>query len=514
MTLDADLSPALERILRRRVGVDGPGAVVGVYRDGALAAGAAVGKACLEHDVPLTTTTPIEIASISKQLGAATILTMVRDGLLDLDADVREHVPEVQVPGITLRHCLLHTSGLPDYLTVGEIVGVPIGGVIRYDAFLADLARTTELQFPTGSDVSYSNTGYVVAAIAAERAGGHRFPELVDDRVFRPLGMRQSRVRTYVGEVTTGMAFSYAPHPQHGFVRVEMGENDLFGDGRHTVGDGEVLTTIADFAAWHGFLLDGRVLGTDIRDEMLRPGELSEGRRTCYGMGLRHESVGGIEAFGHSGSIWGYLGQSLTDPRSGTGVAVFANRCDVDPADLAWRALRTATDVDQVSGSWYSSDAVRSLDTLLRADGGVDLEVDGESMVFGRAAPAAWESATAEGRIELDGEALQRTDEMGRQVRYVRLPDLPAPPVETVVGTYRGGSRSDACFLIRSGADGLELLRGSFRPLPLRFVSALDGVDVYRVEGGVLAVHRSGDGAPSITISAGSAVLRQIPRID
>lgn len=511
---DADprLTEDLAWLLRRRVDPNGPGVVLAVYRKGSPVASAASGLASLEHDAPLSVTTPIEVASVSKQIGAATILTMERDGIVDVDADLRTLVPELRVDGITLRHCLQHTSGLPDYLTVAEILGVPIGAVIGYDAFLADLARITDLHYPTGSEISYSNTGYVVAAIAAERAAGATFPELVGDRVFGPLGMTSSKVRTHVGEVTPGMAFSYEPHPERGYVRVEMGESDAVAGARHTVGDGEVLTTIADFAAWHGFLVDGRVLGADIRDRLLERSTLADGQVTSYGMGLGHSRVGGVEAFGHSGSIWGYRAQSLTDPRSGTGVAVFANRSDLDPGDLAWRALRAAIDPVRISGGWYSPTAVRELAVTIRGDGGVDVEGDGDSALLDRVQPGSWMNGSAPGGMELDGETLLLTDEMGRRTRYVRVNSgVAAPPPDSVTGTYQVAGRPETCLLIRRGVECLELVRGVFPPARLEFVTTHDGADIYRVDGAVLRLDRSRE-TPCITISAGSAVFRDVPR--
>ena len=509
---DPRLAQDLARILRRRIGPKAPGAALAVYRDGSPVASAASGLASLEHAVPMSVTTPIEVASVSKQLSAAAILTMARDGLLDLDDDVRTHVPELRIAGITLRHCLQHTSGLPDYLTVGEILGVPVGLVIGYDAFLTELARTTELHYPTGTDVSYSNTGYVVAAIAAERAGGATFPQLVADRVFGPLGMTSSKVRSSVDEVTPGMAFSYEPHPQRDFVRVEMGEPHAIAGARHTVGDGEVMTTIDDFAAWHGFLLDGRVLGVDIRDQLLERSRLADGQVTNYGMGLGHSRVGGVDAFGHSGSMWGYRSQSLTDPHSRTGVAVFGNRSDLDPGDLAWRALRAAIEPVPVGGGWYSPEAVRELEVTLRGDGGVDVDGDGESMALDRAGDCEWMNRSEPGGMTLDADVLVLTDEMGRRTRYVRtVQDLPAPPPDSVVGTYQVAGRPDTSLVVRAADTGLELVRGGFPPSALEFVTTHDGVDVYRVEGAALTVDRS-RAEPCITISAGSAVLRDIPR--
>ena len=489
--------------------------MIAVYRDGGPIASTASGLASVEHEVPLTVTTPIEIASVSKQITAATILTIERDGLVDLDADLRTLVPELQLEGVSLRHCLQHTSGLPDYLTVAEILGVPIGAAIGYDAFLADLTRTTQRHFPSGSDISYSNTGYVVAAIAAERAAGAMFPDLVADRVFRPLGMANSRVRTYAGEVTPGMAFSYEPHPQQGFARVEMGESNAVAGARQAIGDGEILTTISDFAAWHGFLLDGRVLGADIRDQLLRRAQLDDGRITSYGMGLEHSCVGGVDAFGHSGSIWGYRAQSLTDPASGTGVAVFASRSDLDPGDLARRALRAAIDPVRVSGVWYSPTAIRDLEVAVRGDGGVDVGTDGESTVLDRVQSATWAGASAPEALELDGGTLVYTDGMGRRTSYVRVDlGLPPPTPASVIGTYQVAGRPDGDLVVRAVGDhGLELVRGSFPPAPLEYVTTHAEVDVYHVEGAVLTVDHS-DGGPRITISAGSAVLRDLPRTD
>ncbi len=509
---DDRLDEALARILRPYARPDGPGAVLAVFRDGIPLASAASGLASLEHGVALSTTTPIEIASVSKQISATTIIALARDGVVDLDADLRALVPELRFDGITLRHCLQHTSGLPDYLTVGEILGVPIGVIIGYDAFLHDLTATIDLHFPTGTDISYSNTGYVVAAIAAERAAGATFPELVADRVFSPLGMSGSRMRAHFGEVTAGMAFSYEPHPERGFVRVEMGESDAVTGSRHTVGDGEILTTAADFAAWHGFLVDGRVLGADRRDQLVARSRLTDGRETSYGLGLGHTRVGGVDAFGHSGAIWGYRAQSLTDPRTGTGVVVFGNRADLPPGELAWRALRAAIDPVRVDGVWYSDTAVREIEVTVRGDGGVEVSGDDESTGLDRDGSGTWVARSDLGRLELVDDSLVLTDSMGRRVTYVRVAEsLPAPSPETVAGTYRPPGRPEAALEIRVGEAGLELVRGTFPPAPMEFLTEHRGVHVYRVEGAVLTVDHSGD-QPRITISAGSAVLRDIPR--
>jgi hypothetical protein len=78
------------------------------------------GEASLEHGTPITTRTVFDIGSTSKQFTAFAILLLERDGKLSLDDDIRKYVPELQpMPRpVTVRHLMLHTSGLRDYLTL------------------------------------------------------------------------------------------------------------------------------------------------------------------------------------------------------------------------------------------------------------------------------------------------------------------------------------------------------------------------------------------------------------
>lgn len=505
------LTTGLRRILDRTYETPGPGAAIGIYRGGRMIASAVVGHADLEASVPIEPGTRFEIASVSKQIGAAAILTLARDGLVDLDADICTYVSHLQVQGITVRHCLQHTSGLPDYLMLAEIAGVPVGSVLGYDDFLAGVGRITDLDFQPGTSISYSNTGYVLAAIAAERASGQIWSNILDERVFAPLGMTNSLVRTHVGQHTPGTARSYAPSPSDGFLPEEMGEGRPPDGARHTVGDGQVLTSLDDFAAWHGFLLDGRTLGVDIRDQLFDCSVLSDGQATVYGMGIRREAVGGTQAYGHSGSIWGYRAHMLTDPTSGIGVAVFANRSDTDPEDLGWRAFHLAAGRDRVAGSWYSAGALRSADILTKPDGALEFDDGLETLVFEFAGSQTWVGRNTLERIEVDEDALIVTDGMGRRMHYRRAEPTEEPPAATVTGTFRS-EYPPVDFAIRPGKDTLELARGTRPPLPLRYVTTDAGAHVYGFGAGLALIET---GPPSrLTISTEAAVLKAIPRVE
>jgi len=70
----------------------------------------------LSHDVPITTTTPFHVASLSKQFTVLAVLLLEEDGLLSLEDDIRKYLPELQDLGaiVSIRHILQNTSGLQD----------------------------------------------------------------------------------------------------------------------------------------------------------------------------------------------------------------------------------------------------------------------------------------------------------------------------------------------------------------------------------------------------------------
>jgi CubicO group peptidase (beta-lactamase class C family) len=505
MSLSGGLSTGLEQLLRRAFRTQGPGAAIGVYRSGELVAQAAVGVARIDGPA-IGRDTPFEIASVSKQLGACAALSLARDGAIDLDTDMRRYVPELTAAGISVRHCLQHTSGLPDYLLLAEIAGTPPASVCGYDDFLAGLGEL-DCGFAPGSDIAYSNTGYVVAAVACERATGLSWSQILERHVFGPLGMSSSSVGMLVGDEPAEAAVSYEVDGER-FVAEGL-TAELFPLGaRHTVGDGQVVTTLTDLAAWHGFLHDGRVLGADLRQLMLARTVLADGRVTSYGLGIRHEQRGGITGFGHSGSMWGFRADSLTIPAREVSVVVLANRSDADPEDLAWRAVRLATD-DGPWGNWYSAQALRATRCDPRADGGVDLD-DGMEVRAFAPTDGRWVGQDEITSVEVDGDELAHTDEMGRTVRFHRVVPATAVDVGELVGTF-GMPWPQARLTLRATGSGLELCREGEPPLPLHHLTTQEGSHVFAFPGGVAIVGQGPLGR--LTIGTEGAVLRDLPRV-
>jgi CubicO group peptidase (beta-lactamase class C family) len=483
-----DTTARLGELLADRFAANEPGAAIGVYRNGSYAGGAVRGLASLEYALAIGEDTVFDIASCSKQLTATCALLLARDGLVDLDSDVREVVPELQIPGVTLRGCLQHTTGLRDYMQLNDLAGGTLADLATTADFLRLLGRMTSTGFAPGADVAYSNTGYVLASVVAARAAGAPFTEVLTDRVLAPLGMHRTRLHDRVGLVVPGMAFSYSPSPSGRFTRHEMIEEQ--------VGDGAVLTTVRELAGWQGFLLDGRVLGADVRAELVRPATLADGRTTSYGCGVARADLFGTAALSHSGGMYGYRSELVCLPSLALGVAVLSNRGDADAQALAHAALAVLLDRPSAEpsppapdGAWF---APARVDHLRVVDGALP---DSHGGVATR-----------------DGDGMLLQDLMGGLTRYHRLDAGAGPAPGALAGRYRPGE-PPGDVVIRLGAAGPEVCLGGAPARPLTYAGQHAGLDVYDAGGWTVVAAREDGPVDAIALRADGCCFPRLPRV-
>lgn len=163
----------------------------------------ASGVANRENQQPMAPCTPFRIGSITKMFTAAIIMQLQEQGLLTLDSKLSQLLPTYngQIPAteqITVRMLLNHTSGIIDpknddsqYLADIQADPVAIGG-LGIDQKLARYVFGKPLHFTPGTAVRYSNTGYWLLGKIAERLSGLSMQQLLQLRIFAPLGMRHS----------------------------------------------------------------------------------------------------------------------------------------------------------------------------------------------------------------------------------------------------------------------------------------------------------------------------------
>ncbi|MGI5490298.1 serine hydrolase domain-containing protein [Microtetraspora malaysiensis] len=207
-------------------GPDAPGLAVGVYSGGRAVHTAARGVATVESDAPIDARTRFDIASASKQFTAACVLMLAHEGRLSLDDDIRKHVPELALESeVTIGQCLNHTGGLPEWYALQAITGVPLQ-VLTEERLMKIISRIRRTTFEPGTAFSYSNTGYVLAAVVVRWVTGKSLAEFAAERVFGPLGMDDTVYRDDASVPLPRMAFGYAAGP----VRADT-EEGAVGDG-------------------------------------------------------------------------------------------------------------------------------------------------------------------------------------------------------------------------------------------------------------------------------------------
>ena len=273
----------------------------------------------LEHDIRNTASTIFEAGSVSKQFTAAAMLLLARDGRLSLDDPVRKHVPELPDYGVplTIRHMLMHMSGLRDWGAVAAIGGWPRTSRVYTHAHVLDIvSRQKALNFTPGAQYSYSNSGYNLSAIIVSRVSGQSFAEFSQDRIFKPLGMSRTSWRDDFTRIVKGRAIAYSER------QGKYAQNMPF---ENVHGNGGLLTTVGDLLRWNEHFVTPRIGDAEFVRLQQEPGSFNDGRPGSYALGLTVGDYKGVREVGHSGSTAGYRAHLARYPDQRVSVAVLCN---------------------------------------------------------------------------------------------------------------------------------------------------------------------------------------------
>jgi CubicO group peptidase (beta-lactamase class C family) len=331
-----DVSRAIDSLFARWNSTALPGCTIGVTRDGRQVVSRAYGMADLEHAIANQPDSIIEAGSVSKQFTAAAILLLAQQGKLSLDDPVREHIPELPDYGVplTIRHLITHTSGLRDWGTIAAIAGWPRTSRAYTHAHVLDIvSRQKALNFAPGTEFSYSNTGYNLAAIVVSRVTGRTFAEYTREAIFEPLGMTRTSWRDDFTRIVRDRSIAYTVGDAG--VTTNMPFENVHGNGG-------LLTTVSDLLRWNENAFSARVGGRAFVDLQRTRGRLNSGESIVYSAGLYIGEWNGVPEINHSGGTAGYrawLAQYPTQRR--LSVAILCNASDAP----AWTIGRQVADL-------------------------------------------------------------------------------------------------------------------------------------------------------------------------
>ena len=308
---------------------DSPGAALAVTRDDEVIYKRGYGIANLEYDIPITTTTIFDIASVSKQFAAFAIASLSHEGKLALDDDIRMYLSDVPDFGytITIRHLLHHTSGLRDWVQSLVIAGVGMDDVISFKHILKMARHQKTLNFEPGTAFLYSNTGYNLLAETVERVTGNSFREWTDTNIFKPLAMTDSHFHDDYEMILKNRAYSYQAVENGGFKHAVNNTTAL--------GSSSLYSTVEDLAKWILNFDNTRIGEQATLDQMHQRGVLNNGEQIDYALGLNIGEYRGLKTVGHSGSWRGFRSHLIRFPDQKFGVVILCNLDTFNPLSLA-----------------------------------------------------------------------------------------------------------------------------------------------------------------------------------
>jgi len=423
-----------------------PGCAVGVERDGVPTLAKGYGMADLEHDVPITPDTIFEAGSVTKQFTAAAVLLLARDGKLSIDDPVRKYIPELpdyeKSGPLLIRHMLNHTSGLRDWGSVASIAGWPRTTRVHTHAHVLEIvSHQQSLNFPPGSNWSYSNTGFNLAAILVARVSGQSFSTFTAERIFKPLGMSHTSWRDDYTRIVKNRAIAYREDREHtGEFKTDMPFENVYGNGG-------LLTTVGDLLKWNENFEEPVVGDRAFVELQQQAGKFNDGRTHGYAFGLYVGNREGLREVYHSGSTAGYSAFLTRFPDQKLSIAVLCNVATNATAlahsvadqylGITTRAPTTTytvtdADISRLVGM-YRNVALGGAQTIVRGESGLRIE-NGPPLLA--TAPNLFALPNG-ARLAFDGNGKGTvTDEFGTVEHLERLPRVNPPATE--LSAYEG----------------------------------------------------------------------------
>ena len=271
-------------------------------KDGKVIFSKSYGMADVEWNVPNSPTTKFNIASMTKQFTAASIFLLQDRGKLSTDDLVKKYLPDAPASWdkITIYHLLTHTSGIPD-------------DGAKYEPGTPDKLVFNErpLNFQPGEQWAYTNLGYIVLGYLIERISGQTYEEFVYENIFKPLGMNDSGLMSFV-TIIPRRASGYWP----GSNGIENADRP---DARIGFSSGSLYSTTEDLLLWEEGLFGGKLLTPTSLRKMTTP------FKSDYACGLHVNRVNGHLMIEHDGNNIGYNADMVYYPEERIAVIVLAN---------------------------------------------------------------------------------------------------------------------------------------------------------------------------------------------
>src|SRR5579863_74098 len=286
------------------------------------------GMASLEWQVPNVPDAKFRLGSLTKQFTATLVLLLQQDGKLNINDPVSKYLSDSPPSWakITLANLLGHTSGIPSFTGFKEFPTWSLSPHTPAEEIA--LFRDKPLDFEPGSKFDYSNSNFIVLGVVIEKVSGKKYGDLLRERIFEPLGMKDSGLDSDE-LVLPKRAEGYRPGA-HG---IEVARSESM-----TIpwSAGAIYSTTGDLLKWEHGLFEGKVLNAESLKLMTTPGKGN------YGLGVFIENHDGVRVVSHGGGIEGFNTHLAYAPEKQIAVIVLSNVNGAAPDTMGGQLMDTA----------------------------------------------------------------------------------------------------------------------------------------------------------------------------
>jgi CubicO group peptidase (beta-lactamase class C family) len=279
-------------MLKRQI----PALSVAIIKNGEIVKAKGYGLANVEWNAPATQETVYQSGSVGKQFTATLVMMLVEEGKMGLEDPINKYIPDAPDTWkpITIRHLLTHTSGISS--KYDEQIDLHRDYT---ENELTKLIAGNPLDFPPGEKMSYSNAGYVMLGIVIRKATNRFYGDLLEEKIFKPLGMSTARIineRDIIPNRAAGYFLLSSELKNQGWVSPSL----------NSTADGSLHLTVLDLAKWDAALYTEKLLKRSRLEEMWTPVKLASGKTEPYGFGWSLVNVKGHRVVEHGGAWQGF----------------------------------------------------------------------------------------------------------------------------------------------------------------------------------------------------------------
>jgi len=283
MKYNSKITTKLTNMIKQKYTSKSPGISIMAIKRGNIVYDEQFGLANLEYDIPVTSSTVFNLASITKQFTAMAMVVLVEHGVLGFDDKITNFLPELlNYNGVTVRHLLNNCSGIENYYRIVDRLNMSAINITNKEVYNL-LIDEQKLLFEPGTRFDYSNSNWVLLAMIIERLTGLSYGKYMEVNIFKKLGMINTRVFDEKQPIVKNRAYGY-----------RRGDNKFYCEYLEalTIGDGGVFSTIGDLYKWDQALYTGKLVSKENIELSFSNGIEDGEEQYGFGWSLGEDEVG------------------------------------------------------------------------------------------------------------------------------------------------------------------------------------------------------------------------------